>query len=294
MGGAWDARSFSTAVVVPWVADNHHVLGTSAEPYASKPLRRERLKREMPNVRDKAGWRRLATLLGGLDQADNADVVETFRRVLASLVRRLSAQAFGYAVPQRVSLPRVQLILDKFLHTPSGGLRPLAVTAALLRTIGDAFSIFSRVESQGVNEADAVGGMPGDVLCYDRVDPERTCLVVEVKDLDLTLAHVQASSLKAKQVDESLTSLLFAVPGVTEAEHGEIRSLVRREWASGLNIYTASIRSLVDATFVLLDDSFRVRLLRAIGDEIDDRRNQAARKGWHDVLLATEGSDAQA
>ena len=24
--GAWDARSFATAVVVPWVAANHHVL----------------------------------------------------------------------------------------------------------------------------------------------------------------------------------------------------------------------------------------------------------------------------
>ena len=51
--GAWDARSFSTAVVVPWVADANHVLGTSAEPYANKPLRRERLERGMRNVRNK-------------------------------------------------------------------------------------------------------------------------------------------------------------------------------------------------------------------------------------------------
>ena len=28
--GAWDARSFSTSVVVPWVSANQHVLGTSA------------------------------------------------------------------------------------------------------------------------------------------------------------------------------------------------------------------------------------------------------------------------
>ncbi len=292
MEGAWDARSFSTAVVVPWVADNQHVLGTSAEPYASKPLRRPRLEYEMLDVKDKKGWRRLVTLFGKLEQAEHTNVVATFRLVLASLVRRLSTQTFGYTVPQRVSLPRVQLILDRFLATPSGGLRPLAVTAALLRTVGRAFTIFSRVESQGLNEADAVGGMPGDILCFAYNETERICLVVEVKDLDLTIAHVRASSSKAKQADEGLTSLLFAVPGVAEADQEEIRNLVRREWASGLNIYTSSIRSLIDALFVLLDEVWRVRLLRAIGDELDERQNQAARKAWHDVLLETEGSDA--
>ena len=38
--GAWDARSFSKAVVVPWVSANDNVIGTSADPYVSKPLRR--------------------------------------------------------------------------------------------------------------------------------------------------------------------------------------------------------------------------------------------------------------
>jgi len=40
--GAWNARSFCDAVIVPWVSEKQNVLGTSAEPYASKPLRRER------------------------------------------------------------------------------------------------------------------------------------------------------------------------------------------------------------------------------------------------------------
>ena len=57
--GAWDARSFSTAAIVPWVAANQYVLGTSDEPYASKPLRRERIEHNMPNVRYKADWNAL-------------------------------------------------------------------------------------------------------------------------------------------------------------------------------------------------------------------------------------------
>ena len=287
--GAWDARSFATAVVVPWVADNQHVLGTSLEPYASKPLRRERLERAMPNVRDKHGWPHLVDLLDELDAADHLALVAAFRRVLKALVRRLAAQTFGYAIPQRISLPAVSTILAAFLDTPSGGLRPLAVATALLRTIGTAFGLFSHVEGQGINEAAAAGGAPGDVLCYCHDDPERLCLVVEVKDIDLTLAHVQSSTRKAKQADVGLTSLLFAVPAVRLSDREDIETLTRREWAAGLNVYTTSVVPLMEATLMLLGDGWRVDLLRAIGAELDVRQDQSARRAWHDLLNDERG-----
>ena len=283
--GAWDARSFATAVVVPWVADNQHVLGTSLEPYASKPLRRERLERAMPNVRNKQGWVQLVDLLDELEAADHLTLVEAFRRVLKALVRRLAAQTFGYAIPQRISLPAMSTILTAFLDTPSGGLRPLAVTTALLRTIGTAFGLFSHVEGQGINEADAAGGAPGDVLCYCHADPERLCLVVEVKDIDLTLAHVQSSTRKAKQADVGLTSLLFAVPAVRLSDREAIEALTRREWAAGLNVYTTSVVPLMEAALMLLGDGWRLDLLRAIGAELDVRQDQSARRAWHDLLI---------
>ena len=282
--GAWDARSFATAVVVPWVTDNQHVLGTSLEPYASKPLRRERLERTMPNVRNKQGWAQLVGLLGELEGAGRLALVEAFRRVLRALVRRLAEQTFGYAIPQRISLSAMSKMLGTFLDTPSGGFRPLAVTTALLDTIGRAFGLFSHVEAQGINEADAAGGAPGDVLCYCHDDPERLCLVVEVKDIDLTLAHMQASTRKAKQADVGLTNLLFAVPTVRLSDREAIETLTRREWASGLNVYTTGVVPLMESAFMLLADGWRIDLLRAIGTELDERQDQAARRTWHDLL----------
>ena len=283
--GAWDARSFATAVVVPWVADNQHVLGTSLEPYASKPLRRERLEHTMPNVRDKHGWTHLVGLLYELEGAEHLVLTEAFRRVLRALVRRLAEQSFGYAIPQRISLPAMSAMLTTFLGTPSGGLRPLAVATALLRTIGTAFGVFSHVEGQGINEADAAGGAPGDVLCYCHDDPDQLCLVVEVKDIDLTLAHVQSSTRKAKQADVGLTNLLFAVPAVRISDRESIAALTRREWAAGLNVYTAGVIPLMEATFMLLRDGWRIDLLRAIGAELDERQDQVARRSWHDLLI---------
>jgi len=34
--GAWDARTFCKEVIIPWVADNHDVLGKSPDPYVNK------------------------------------------------------------------------------------------------------------------------------------------------------------------------------------------------------------------------------------------------------------------
>ena len=41
--GRWDARSFCSANVVPWVNESGQVLGTSPDPYVNNPLRRPRL-----------------------------------------------------------------------------------------------------------------------------------------------------------------------------------------------------------------------------------------------------------
>ena len=288
--GAWDARSFSMAVIVPWVSGNQHVLGTSAEPYASKPLRRVRLEYDMANVKGQGEWNALVALFEELEAANDGEIREIFRRVLRSLVRRLASQTFGYAIPQRVSLGRLQTILDEFLSVSSGGLRPLATTAALMRIVGEAFSLFSKVEAQGINEADAAGGVPGDVICYCHDDSTRICLVIEVKDLQLTLGHVDATSLKARQADAGLANVLFTVPGIRASERADIETRVAQEWASGMNIYTISIKALVDALFVLVDESWRARLVREIGDELDRRQDQAARKAWHDLLVTKEGN----
>ncbi len=279
--GAWNARSFSTSVVVPWVDDNHQVLGTSADPYVSKPLRRVRLEHEMDDVRAKDEWGRLVALFDRLENAPLEDLRNAFRLILRSLVRRLAAQEISYAVPRRASMAQMETMLVKFLNEPSGGLRPLAVSAALFTTLGRAFSLFSEVKSQGINEADVATGMSGDVMCYD---DNGIRLVIEVKDCDLTLSHVQAASLKAKQSGEELSNLLFAVPRIREVDRDDISALSQREWASGLNIYTINLHDLSRSAFVLLDEQWRVRFLIEVGDELDRRQNQQARKAWHDIL----------
>lgn len=91
----WKPRRFCQNVVVPWSDANQKVLGKSRDPYASNPLRRDRLTAEMPAARlyDRAAWRSLYEHLARLDDLAQEDLKNEFRRILGALVRWQHEQA---------------------------------------------------------------------------------------------------------------------------------------------------------------------------------------------------------
>ncbi len=206
--GAWDARSFCSAVIVPWVAGNHDFLGKSPDPYVNNPLRRQRLDEGTHQLRHKQEWDALVAFLAPLDNTGRIKLEAAFIRCLESAARRLAAQSFGYQVPIWVSLPQMLRVLDAFLAEASGGLRPLVVTAATMAVLGHGFLIFASVLSQGLNEADSSTGVPGDVMCQD--SNGNMILAIEVKDRALTLTDVRRSMQKARASADPLSNLLFA------------------------------------------------------------------------------------
>lgn len=280
--GAWDARSFSKNVIVPWVADNHAVLGKSPDPYVNNPLRRDRLTHDMPDVKKKEEWYSLVTFFSGLDAREPEEIKNVFRHCLRSLARKLSEQKFEYPIPTRISMHNLIHVLESFLNEPSQGLRPLVVATALMRVLGKAFSLFSEVVSQGLNEADAARGMPGDVMCYGADD--KILLVVEVKDRELTLADVRAAVGKVRTSEEELSNFLFAAPGVKKADQNSIESKTKDTWASGLNLHKVDIKMLVRASFVLLEEEWRAQLLKEIGSELNSRAEHGHREAWRSLL----------
>lgn len=291
--GAWDARSFCSAVIVPWVAENQDVLGSSVDPYVSNPLRRPVLSRDMPGTRraDSSEWAALFDLLSPLDAASPAERRALFQRCLKSLARRLARQTFQYPIPMRVSAPQTRAALEAFLAEPSGGLRAMAIAVALMKVVGEGFRLFARVESQGVTEADAASGVPGDVMCYDADD--RVALAVEVKDRSITLADVRASTRKVRLSNEPLTNFLFAAPGIQRTEQEAIDDTVERAWGSGLNLYRLDLLDLAASCFALLDEDYRPAFLREVGADLDRRGDHKHRRAWHDLLANIGGEDTR-
>ena len=266
--GRWDPRSFCTRVVVPWVRRHHNVLGTSSDPYVNNPLRRTRLDVGMGSLSNREEWEALVRLLAELEADGSRSAVEEMLvRCLNAIARRLRAQSVVYPVPHRIGLNKLYGLLDRYLEISDGGLRPLIVTTALMQTLGEAFSIFTRVESQGLNEADVASGAPGDVLCYGADD--ELALAVEVKGHGLTYLELEATILKARST--GVENILFATPEIAFSDREAVEAKINDEFAMGSNVHQISITDLVRATFSLLGEDWRVKFIKSICDELDAR-----------------------
>ena len=278
--GRWDARSFCQANVVPWVSEAGQVLGTSPDPYVNNPLRRPRLDEGYEPRRDRSLWDKLVATLSTIQQRNDAEYTESqLWLCLASLVQQYNALMVEFDVPQRISLDATAGLIASYLSEPSGGERPQIIVAALMRTIGARFGIFNRIVRQAINEADAAGDRPGDIICYHE---DRQIFAVEVKDRVVTLQDVDVAIGKSRRSD--VTEVLFASIS-SQNDDPEILERVQREFGLGINVYQLPIDSLLRVVLTIAGEASRTEFLTAAGQELNDRVTQPAHKlAWQDLL----------
>lgn len=278
--GRWDARSFCQDNIVPWVTESDQVLGTSSDPYVSNPLRRPRLDAGYEPRRNRHLWDGLVEVLRTVQEQDDATYTETrLRQCLASLVQQYNALAVQFDVPQRISLDDTLEMIVTYLDEPSGGERPQIVVAGLMRTIGEMFGIFDQVVRQAINEADAAGERPGDVICFDG---EELVLSVEVKDRTVTLQDADAAIGKARR--SGVTEVLFASASSAEADP-KVTERIQREFGLGINIYQLGIETMLRVLLSIVGESGRTRFLTLVGEELNDRVTQPMHKlAWQNLL----------
>ncbi len=290
-------RTIASGVVVPWSQANEHVLGGSADPYVNNPLRRDSLLSDESTIRtsDRTEWARLAEYLDDWNQAESTEIESQVFRVLSSIARRRDRQQIVYPIPDRVSSRLLANAVEVFLAAPSGGLRPLIVVTALMKTLGSTFSLFTRVESQGLNEADTARNRPGDVMCYGpaMVDDnsgsnERLRLVVEVKDTTITLQQIEHSLAKVNASVETTHDLIFASPGIAEVDASVISDRLDSAWRQGLDVKRIDVLTLVRAITALFGNAERIEFLREIGEELNQRSEHVHRDAWRRLLEEAE------
>lgn len=290
--GRWDPRSFCSKVIVPWVQDFDGVLGSSNDPYVSKPLRRSRLDDWDTPLRQKPEWESLVQILETVQSSQSEVIVEeTLRRCLRSIARKYQELQVSFPVPRRVSLAQTIEITERFLSEKSGGERPLIVADALMRTIGKAFGLFDEVWRQGVNEADSASGVAGDIICIrndEEFSQEKVVLVVEVKDRNLTLTELNASIEKARQTN--VWALLFVVPRLESSDESDIAIRANQEWVQGMNIYFGQLNELMRMAFSFMDERHRAEFLREIGIGINKLTVQPTLRIVWSNLLSEIGS----
>ena len=278
----WDPRGFATKVLVPWVMANQNVLGTSADPYVSLPLRKPRLESDPGKVKGKDDWVLLYKILENVEkQNDPAQTLEAMCATLRSIKRKLAESTFEYVIPERISLDQTREIIGKFLAESSGGDRGLSVAAALFQTFSKIFGIYSEVRRYVINASDASTGSAADIECLDGDGNLR--LAIEVKERNLTLTDVKSAVLKARK--SSIQDFLFNSPRISPGESAEISDLFEKTWASGTNLYQLSIDELIKVGLSLTGEAGRKDFLENVGTQLNEFNTQPKNRQRWKVLL---------
>ncbi len=278
----WDPRGFSSKVIVPWVQENQSVLGTSSDPYVSKPLRKQYLEASPGNVKGEKEWMLLYQVLKEVEDNDDPEFTKLrFIQTLRSIKSLYSELSFQYYNPERISLEQTQFLVKIFLSESSGGDRGLAVAAALFETFGKYFQLYSEIKRNVINASDQSTGLAGDIECVDENGNLR--LAIEVKERNLTLTDVRTTITKARSV--SIKEVLLNAPGIVGNENEQINDLINRTWASGTNIYHLTIDDLIIVGLFLTGEDGRIDFVKNVGKQLDKYNTQPVnRKRWKELL----------
>lgn len=278
----WDPRGFASKVIVPWVSSNQNVLGTSTDPYVSKPLRKPRLEANPGNVKDKEDWKTLYRILDDIQSRNKKSFTrKRLRDTLISIRKKLAESTFEFYVPERISLDQTQHLISTFLSEGSGGDRGLSVAAALFETIGKHFGLYKEVRREVINASDTSTGLTADIECIDSDGELR--LAIEVKERSLTLNDVKSAILKARQSE--IREFLFDSPQSLSAEGAEIKELIEKTWASGTNLYRLSITELLQVSLTLTGEEGRKDFLHNLGEQLNRYNTQPSNRLRWKVLL---------
>lgn len=278
----WDPRGFASKVIVSWVAENQNVLGSSADPYVGKPLRKPRIEESPRNVKGREEWTLLYKILEEVERKSSTSFTKKkLLQTLTSIRSCLDDMTFEYPVPERLSLEQTQYLINRFLTEPSGGDRGLSVAAALFETFKTYFNIYREVKRHKINVSDVSSGNSGDIECID--DENQVRLAIEVKERNVTVRDLRSSILKAR--NSSLTELLINAPGVKADEENEVKELISKTWASGTNVYTLTIDELIKVGLSLAGENGRINFIKNVGEQLDQYNTQPInRKRWKEML----------
>ena len=278
----WDPRGFATKVIVPWVAEINNILGTSTDPYVSKPLRKPFLDPEPTNVKGVEEWTLLYKILSDVEKRSSPVYTkEKLLQTLRCICKKFRDSTFEYYSPERISVDQILTLINTYMSESSGGDRGLSVAAALFETFATSFNLYSKIIRHAINASDQATGLAGDIQCLD--DKDEIKLIIEVKERNLTLTDLRTSILKARKI--SLKELLFNTPGLNPSEERQISDLMTKTWASGTHIYNLTIQDLIKVGLTLTGEKGRKYFIERIGHQLDSYNTQPINRiRWKELL----------
>ncbi len=191
---AFNGRTLDERVVNPFFQE--HRIPCTRGPYLSvfrRSLRFVAATRD--GLRDKEGYDALLRLIRHIAAAESTDeILEFLDRLLFSFYMLREAAQVPIARLQRISLEHISVLMRQLLSVSSGGRFPMYLVESTLVAIKTRFDLDWDITVQGINVADAPGGMVGDIEVVEngetvfaaevterRIDADRVIAIFETK-----------------------------------------------------------------------------------------------------------------
>ncbi|MEQ1889316.1 MAG: restriction endonuclease, SacI family [Alphaproteobacteria bacterium] len=275
---AFNGRTLDERVINPFLHDRR--IPSSKGPYLAVFRRSVELQPEIiSGLKDKSGYEAMMLFLDALEVAKNDDARALVLHLLHCFLVMREAATISLAKISRLSLEQYGALMDSLLQVSSGGLVPVLLVVAMLRTINACYSLNWEVEFQGINVADKASGAGGDVTV--RGD-KRLLLAIEVTERPIDKARV-VSTFNTKIVEAGIEDYLFVY---AHAEPGEdARQAARTYFSQGHEINFVQVQEWILNNLGTLGSKCRAIFTQEILKLLDTPQVPAKVKvAWNDIL----------
>jgi len=264
---AFNGRTLDERIINPFLLDR--MIPCSKGPYLAVFRRSVELRPATASgLRDKTGYAAMMEYLAALEGADEIDTKALVLYLLYRFVMLRDASNILLFRISRLSLEQYRALVTKLLQVQSGGLIPLLLAVAMLRTIQLCYSLDWEIEWQGINVADKASGAGGDIIVKEK---NAVILAIEVTERPIEESRV-ISTFNTKIIRSGIEDYLFIYSSSLPSDSArqvaktyfsqghEINFLQIQEWiVNNLGTVGAKCRSIFTREIIKLFDT------RAVG-----------------------------
>jgi hypothetical protein len=277
---AFNGRTLDERVVNPFLQEK--LIPSSKGPYLASFRRSVKFIAETADgLRDKDGYAALLDYLSALEKANPADIRELVKYLLVRFVLLREGSKIPLSRISRLSLEQYNELVTRLLQVQSGGLIPVLLSVAMLRTIKACYNLTWEISWQGINVADKASGVGGDITVKDN---DVIVLAIEVTERPIERARV-VSTFNTKIVVGGIEDYLFvysvAMPAV------EARQAARTYFSQGHEINFLKISDWIVNNLGTIGGRCRGKFTEEVLKLFEARDVSSTVKiAWNDIVKA--------
>ena len=280
---AFNGRTLDEKVVNPFLQDR--MIPCSKGPYLAVFRRNVDLMPETATgLRDKEGYSAMMAYVDALATAVAGAATTLTLFLLYKFCEMRDSATIPLSRISRLSLEQYEVLIGQLLQVQSGGLIPVLLVVAMLRTVKGCYGLKWDIQSQGINVADKASGAGGDVTV---TEGGNVLLAIEVTERPIDKARV-VSTFNTKIVRAGIADYLFVYANAQPAD--EARAAARTYFTQGHEINFLQVQEWIVNNLGTIGAKCRGIFTHEVLDLFDTKQVPAKIKvAWNDIVKAVVG-----